>query len=168
MQTSEPTNRKRAMISLPMMDRTGEEIWKVWKRAKEQLEKKGYLVICTVFPQGHAEQNDPLWLLSLVLNKMSDCDAVYFCDGWEDARGCRVEHMVAEEYGLDIIYQENEEPLTSDEKAFIDGIRYAHDKLKQYSSEDLGTIINRMEELTETTEERLRVGDLLYLGDRCE
>ena len=168
MQTSEPTNRKRAMISLPMMDRTREEIWKVWNRAKEQLEKKGYLVICTVFPQGYAEQNDSLWLLSLVLNKMSDCDAVYFCDGWEDARGCRIEHEVAEEYGLDIIYQEKEEPLTSDEKAFIDGIRYAHDKLKQYSSEELGTIINRMEELTETTEERLRVGDLLYLGDRCE
>ena len=99
---------------------------------------------------------------------MSDCEAVYFCDGWKHARGCRIEHMLAEEYGLNIIYQEKEEPLTSDEKAFLDGIRYAHDKLNQYSSEELGTILSRMEGLTETTEERLRAGELYYLGDRCE
>lgn len=168
MKTIEPTERKIAMISLPMKDKSREEILEVWNRAKGQLEKKGYLVINTVFPQGHAEQNDPLWLLSLVLNKMSDCDVVYFCDGWEDARGCRIEHEVAEAYGMDIIYAEKEYPLASDEKAFLDGIRYAHDKLKQYSSEELGTILSRMEELTETTEERLRAGELYYLGDRCE
>ena len=132
MQTSEPTNRKRAMISLPMMDRTREEIWKVWNRAKEQLEKKGYLVICTVFPQGYAEQNDPLWLLSLVLNKMSDCDAVYFCDGWEDARGCRIEHEVAEAYGLDIIYAEDEEVLSEEQLAFMKGLDHAEEVLEEY------------------------------------
>jgi hypothetical protein len=168
MQTFERTKRKVAMISLPMKDRPREEIQMVWDRAKVKLEMKGYIVVGTLFQQSYADHNDPLWLLSLVLNKMSCCNTVYFCDGWEDARGCRIEHEVAEEYGLNIIYQEKEEPLASEEKAFLDGIRYAHDKLKQYSSEELGTILNRMEELTETTEERFRAGELYYLGDRCE
>ena len=168
MQTFEQTERKLAMISLPMKDITREEIMEVWNRAKIQLEKKGYIVVSTIFPQSYADMEDPLWLLSLTINKMSDCEAVYFCDGWKHARGCRIEHMLAEEYGLNIIYQEKEEPLTSDEKAFLDGIRYAHDKLNQYSSEELGTILSRMEGLTETTEERLRAGELYYLGDRCE
>lgn len=136
MQTSEPTNRKRAMISLPMKYRTREEIRKVWNRAKEQLEKKGYLVVNTDFPQGYAEQNEPLWLLSLVLNKMSVCDAVYFCDCWEDARGCRIEHEVAEAYGLDIIYAEDEEepeaPLTDEQKVFMEGMNHTEMVMDAY------------------------------------
>lgn len=164
----EPTKRKVVMISQPMRGLTDEEIQKTRKEAERKLERFGYKVINTLFPQNYMELNEPLWMLSLAINKMRHCDTVYFCAGWENYRGCRIENAIAEEYGLDIIYQEEEEPLTSDEKAFIDGIRYANDKLKQYSSEELGTILNRMEELTETTEERLRVGDLLYLGDRCE
>lgn len=171
------TIRKKVMISQPMNDLTDEEIEKTREKAIRHLDRLGYKVVSTLFKDGwynnsamkdRGVMNIPVYYLARSLESMSFCDAVYFCDGWEDYRGCRIEHDVAEEYGLDIIYQEKEEPLTSDEKAFIDGIRYAHDKLKQYSSEDLGTIINRMEELTETTEERLRVGDLLYLGDRCE
>lgn len=120
MQTFEQTERKLAMISLPMKDITREEILEVWNRAKIQLEKKGYIVVSTIFPQSYADMEDPLWLLSLTINKMSDCEAVYFCDGWKHARGCRIEHEVAEEYGLDIIYAEDEEepkaPITDEQK----------------------------------------------------
>lgn len=31
-------------------------------------------------------------------------DAVIFAPGWRDARGCRVEHVVASEYDLKIIH----------------------------------------------------------------
>ena len=132
MQTFEPTKRKAAMISLPMKDRTRDEILEVWNRAKIQLEKKGYTVICTIFPQSYAEFDDPLWLLSLVLGKMSDCEAVYFCDGWEEYRGCRCEHKLAEEYGLDIIYAEDEKPITDEQKAFLEGISHAETVLDEY------------------------------------
>ena len=30
---------------------------------------------------------------------MSECDTVYFCKGWENARGCKIEHEVAKSYG---------------------------------------------------------------------
>ena len=37
---------------------------------------------------------------------MSLCHAAYFCKGWENARGCRIEHDAAVAYGLDIIYED--------------------------------------------------------------
>lgn len=33
--------------------------------------------------------------------------ATYFCKGWESARGCKLEHAVAEAYGVKIIYEED-------------------------------------------------------------
>lgn len=126
------TIRKKAMISLPMKDITRDEILEVWNRAKIQLEKNGYIVVSTIFPQSYSDMEDPLWLLSLTINKMSDCEAVYFCDGWKHARGCRIEHMLAEEYGLDIIYAEDEEPITDEQKAFLEGISHAETVLDEY------------------------------------
>lgn len=166
METFEPTKRKVAMISQPMNGLTDEEIEETHKKARRHLERLGYTVAETYISKSAKE--NPIYCLSLALEHMAQCDAVYFCNGWENYTMCGFEHMIAEEYGLDIIYQEREYPLVSDEKAFLDGIRYAHDKLKQYSTEELGTILSRMEELAETTEERLRAGELYYLGDRCE
>ena len=48
----------------------------------------------------------PVRFLAKSLEKMSLCDAVYFCKGWEQARGCRIEHEVAVAYGLNVIYEE--------------------------------------------------------------
>ena len=45
-------------------------------------------------------------LIRKKLVSMSLCHAAYFCKGWENARGCRIEHETAEVYGLDIIYEE--------------------------------------------------------------
>ena len=36
---------------------------------------------------------------------MSLCHKVYFAKGWENARGCKIEHEVALAYGLEIIYE---------------------------------------------------------------
>jgi len=40
---------------------------------------------------------------------MSKCHAAYFCRGWEQARGCQIEHAAAVAYGLEIIYEEDDE-----------------------------------------------------------
>lgn len=37
---------------------------------------------------------------------MSKCNAAYFCTGWENARGCRIEHAAAKAYGLQILYED--------------------------------------------------------------
>lgn len=35
---------------------------------------------------------------------LGDADAALFLPGWKDARGCRIEHAVCEEYGIKIAF----------------------------------------------------------------
>ena len=49
----------------------------------------------------------PLCFLAKSLESMSLCHAAYFCKGWENARGCRIEHEAAKAYGLTIIYEDD-------------------------------------------------------------
>lgn len=48
----------------------------------------------------------PLCYLAKSLENMSLCHAAYFCKGWEDARGCRIEHDAAVAYGLEVLYED--------------------------------------------------------------
>ena len=48
----------------------------------------------------------PLKYLSKSIELLADADYAYFGKGWEDARGCKIEHDAAVAYGLDIIYEE--------------------------------------------------------------
>ena len=50
----------------------------------------------------------PLCFLAKSLENMSLCHAAYFCKGWENTRGCRLEHEAAKAYGVEIIYEEQE------------------------------------------------------------
>lgn len=137
------TIRKKAMISQPMNGLTDEEIEKTRNKAIKHLERLGYKVVNTPnaeYRYSESSMNDrgimsiPVYYLAQSLESMSFCDAVYFCDGWEDARGCRIEHDVAEEYGLDIIYaeEEPEAPITDEQKAFLEGISHAVTVIDEY------------------------------------
>lgn len=44
-----------------------------------------------------------LWHLGRSIQQMEEADAIYFCEGWENARGCLIERQVAEKYGLRIL-----------------------------------------------------------------
>ena len=137
--------RKKAMISQPMNGLTDEEIEKTRNKAIKHLERLGYKVVNTLFTdewysdsamKDRGVENNPLCYLAKSLENMSLCDVVYFCDGWEDARGCRIEHDAAEEYGLDIIYAEDEEdpeaPLTDKQKTFMEGMNHTEIVLDSY------------------------------------
>lgn len=69
------------------------------------------------FPE---DGNRSLFCLGKSLELMAMCDTVVFAKGWEDARGCRIEHEAAMNYGLDVIemYSEVRE-LTEIEKDII-------------------------------------------------
>jgi hypothetical protein len=45
----------------------------------------------------------PLHYLAKSLEYLAEADIAYFAPGWENARGCRIEHQCAVEYGIDII-----------------------------------------------------------------
>ena len=110
-------NRKlKAMISQPMNGRSEEEIAETRAKARANLEEAGYEFVNTLFTdEWYSEEqmekrgvvNKPLCFLAKSVEHMCECDVVYFCNGWDNARGCRIEHEIAEQYGLQIVYEED-------------------------------------------------------------
>ena len=50
-----------------------------------------------------------LYCLGTNIRRMSAADIVYFDNGWENARGCKIEHECAKEYGIEtILYYDKE------------------------------------------------------------
>ena len=106
--------KKKAMLSQPMAGRTDEEIVTARESAISYLEENGYEVVNTLFTDewyGKEQMTErgvvqiPLCFLAKSLENMSKCHTVYFCKGWEQARGCRIEHETAKAYGLEVIYE---------------------------------------------------------------
>lgn len=106
---------KKAMLSQPMGGKTNAEIVSARDRAIRVLREKGYEVVNTLFTDEWYRNEKmeergvvqiPLCFLAKSIENMSLCHAAYFCKGWENARGCRIEHEAAKAYGLDIIYEE--------------------------------------------------------------
>ena len=105
----------KAMLSQPMAGKTEQEITDTRNRAIAALEARGYEVVNTLFTdewyskekmQERGVVQITLCFLAKSLENMSLCHAAYFCRGWENARGCRIEHDAAKAYGLEIIYEE--------------------------------------------------------------
>ena len=107
--------KKKAMLSQPMAGRTEQEIIATRNRAIAELERRGYEVVNTLFTDEWYSVEKmtergvvqiPLCFLAKSLENMSLCHAAYFCKGWENARGCKIEHDAAKAYGLNIIYED--------------------------------------------------------------
>lgn len=104
----------KAMLSQPMAGKTDEEIIATREKAIKALEAAGYEVVNTLFTDKWYSKEAmtergvvqiPVCFLAKSIENMSLCHAAYFCKGWETARGCRIEHEVAEAYGLKILYE---------------------------------------------------------------
>ncbi len=100
---------KKLFISQPMRGKTDEEILAVRAKAIQSAERvlgeevdaidsffKGAAVPPTALSRS-------LWLLGESLKLLSTADIAYFAKGWEEARGCRIEHECAVEYGITTI-----------------------------------------------------------------
>lgn len=46
-----------------------------------------------------------LCVLGKSLEALAGADIIYFCPGWDTARGCKIEHQCAVEYGIERIYE---------------------------------------------------------------
>lgn len=106
---------RKAMLSQPMNGLTDEEIIATREKAIKVLEARGYIVINTLFTDEWYDNDNmkqrgvvqiPLCFLAKSLENMSLCHAAYFCKGWEQARGCKIEHEAAKAYGLEVLYEE--------------------------------------------------------------
>lgn len=101
---------KKIFISQPMKDKTDEFILaereKAIEFAKKSLESLGeeFEVIDSFFKDAPADAK-PLWYLGESLKLLADADVAVFTHGWKDARGCKIEHICAEEYGIKFIFE---------------------------------------------------------------
>lgn len=94
----------KMMISQPMKGKTNEQIREERAEIVTRLQEEGIEVVDTVFEQAPADEDVAIYMLSQSIRYMGKVDAVYFMKGWEKARGCKIEHEVAVEYGKQVFY----------------------------------------------------------------
>lgn len=91
--------KMKIMISQPMNGKTQKQIEEERAELVKDLKAKGYEVVNTIFAEIPDEAQDkPLFYLAKSIDAMSKVDAVIFMKGWENARGCKIEHEIAVKY----------------------------------------------------------------------
>ena len=99
---------KKLFISQPMRGLKDEEILKVREEIKIRAEKTigEPIELLDSFIEeypGEINKSIPVWYLGKSIQILSQADIVYFGEGWENARGCKIEYEIACIYGIKII-----------------------------------------------------------------
>lgn len=103
---------KKLFISQPMKGKTDEEILAERQRAIEKAEKQlGEKVelIDSFFQEAPEVKTKGLYYLGKSLELLATADVAFFCKGWPEYRGCRVENTCAIEYGVPLVIEDYEE-----------------------------------------------------------
>lgn len=92
---------KKLFISQPMRGKTDEKI--LVERADAVQAARNALgeeveVIDSFF--GTSDMSHALEYLGESLKLLAKADIAYFAPGWQDARGCKIEHACADAYGI--------------------------------------------------------------------
>ena len=97
---------KKVFVSMPMRGRSEKEILAGQDRVLNLLNfgesEPRYELADSYLGKSHVEHT-PLENLGESLRRMANVDLVVSADGWEDARGCRIEHTCAKEYGIPLV-----------------------------------------------------------------
>ena len=97
----------KIFISQPMNGKTNEEIENERNYIIDKLRENESVEIIDSFFKDKPYESSPLWYLGESIKLMSEADIVFFCKGWQTARGCQIEHDCALEYGIDTMYEED-------------------------------------------------------------
>ena len=99
----------RVMISQPMYGRKDEDVLEERKELIEKF-KKMHIEVVNSFDTKAAPAgiyNLPVYYLGrTIMNWLHSVDAVFFTDGWQEARGCRIEHEICKEYDIKCLYSD--------------------------------------------------------------
>ena len=96
---------KKLFISQPMRGKTDEKIREERTNAIKCAEKligEPVEIIDSFFEKAPVDAK-PLWYLGESLKLLAEADVAYFAAGWNEARGCKIEHTCAVEYNIDRI-----------------------------------------------------------------
>ena len=94
----------KVMISQPMRGKTNEQIREERAELVKRLTEQGYEVVDTVFDKAPDGVDEAIYYLAESIKFIGQVDMVVFMKDWEKARGCKVEHQVAVEYGKEVMY----------------------------------------------------------------
>lgn len=102
----------KIFISQPMRGKTNEEIIKERETIADRLaihfhRQDERIDIIDSFFKDDPHDARPLWYLGESIKLMSLADIVFFCKGWQVARGCLIEHDCALNYGIETMYEED-------------------------------------------------------------
>lgn len=107
----------KVFISQPMSGRTEAEIFKERNEAINILKTKygrEIEIVDSFFSDDYRESIEksfkhiinhfPVYWLGMALGYLSEADTLAMCGDWGNSKGCKIEKMCAETYGIDIIY----------------------------------------------------------------
>lgn len=96
---------KKLFISQPMRGKSNEEILAIrsdaTQAAKDAVGEEAEVI--DSFFENAPVGAKPLWFLGKSLELLATADVAYFARGWSEARGCKIEHLCATEYGIHTI-----------------------------------------------------------------
>lgn len=97
-------NNKKIYISGKITGKLYADAYEDFARAEKQWTDANYEVIN---PMNIAHDHDKSWenYMKVDLKAMLDCDSVYMLKCWKDSRGAIIEHNLAQELELKIIYE---------------------------------------------------------------
>ncbi len=103
-------NKLKVMISQPMSSKTNEQIRREREELVKRLEKDNFEVVDTVLSESAPKGcNEAIYYLAKSIEFLSKVDIVYFMKGWEQARGCKIENKICQDYGKQTMYRIYEE-----------------------------------------------------------
>lgn len=96
---------KKLFISQPMNGKSDEEILaerrEAVKRAEEVIGEK--VEVLETFYTDFNPDAKPLDFLARSISDLAKADIAFFAKGWNERRGCKIEHQCAVEYGIPVI-----------------------------------------------------------------
>ena len=99
----------KVMITQPMAGKNDADVKNIRDELIEKFKEMHIEVVDSFCTQDAPSDvyNPPVYYLGrTIANWMHSVDAVYFVDGWKEARGCRIEHQICKEYGIKCLYSD--------------------------------------------------------------
>jgi hypothetical protein len=95
----------KVFLSHKMSGLSEEEVMQIRQKAIDYLtDKYGQIEVIDNYHHEDAPENaGRIWHLGTSIRMMEEADAIYFCDGWEYAKGCVIEYKICRLYNLNII-----------------------------------------------------------------
>lgn len=110
---------KKVMISQPMAGKTSDEIAEERKEMSKLLNERypnDYEILDTTVPD--YDKKTDLQCFSESISFMAQADILVMGIGWENTRGCILEHEIATAYNLDVLYLEELNLQTENKRYF--------------------------------------------------